>query len=198
VKPAKPPVPGAKPHRGVAQQHGEDKTPFFTGCKVAYSATRDGDRLIVKLSYDALEHNHSTNTARRFVPRWVRESVRAQFLAANGRRLDAKSIAEQNECGGHGRGDGGGRIHGRGCCHQRVAEEGSAATARSVRGHQVRARLAPASLRDKDEVIDEEDAVAEWVDSVGDDVFDYMPGKAVEKGVEEDVRPRAYNTGLQY
>ena len=44
TKPAKPPVPGAKPHRGVAQQHGEDKTPFFTGCKVAYSATRDGDR----------------------------------------------------------------------------------------------------------------------------------------------------------
>ena len=199
TKPAKPPVPGAKPHRGVAQQHGEDKTPFFTGCKVAYSATRDGDRLIVKLSYDALEHNHNTSTARRFVPAWVRESIRTQFLAANGRRIDAKTLAEQINAE----------------AMDAVMAEGEFTDVDAALNAWLKKEALPPReafvdtkyvtdmlrrlSRDKDEVItNQEDAVAEWVDSVGDDVFYYMPGKAVEKGVEEDVRPRAYNTGLQY
>ena len=207
AKQAKLPVPGEKRHRGVAQQHGDDKTPFFTGCKVAYSSTKVGDRVVIKLSSDALDHNHDTFKAARYVPAWVRDSIRKHFVAAKGRKLNAENIAAeinataQDEAlllGGFDDMDDAIKAWLTG---EALPPRDAFVDAKYVQD--LLRRLA----RDKDEMLyNEEEAVAAWVDSVGDDVFYYSPGSPSETDAEEDVRLRAarvtillqycYNTGV--
>jgi len=192
--PPKPQLPGVKRTRGVVQQHGDDTAPFHTGCKVAYTvATADGDRLVIKVAADALQHNHDTNTAPRFVPAWIREVIREEFDRTGGRRLNAENIAAN--------------------LNQQAQDDAMAAcgfmdwddaidsylsgAAQPPRDAFVDAKYVRDLLRrlstDKSEVLyNQEEAVAAWVDSVGDDVFYYSPGAAVEKGVKEDVRALQY------
>lgn len=203
--PPKAPVPGEPATRGVAQQRGEDKRPFHTDCKVAYTVgALDGGRIMVKVSdYDALEHNHDTNTAARYVPRWVRDAVKAEFLASGGKRLNAQNIAAKINADAEDMAllsDG----------FEHIDDAINAwlkGTAQPSREAFVNATYVQDLLRrlhrDADEVVyNHEEAIAEWVDSVGDDVFFYSPGQVVERGAKEDVRPwGCYNTAtipLQY